>query len=76
MEEVSFGVIGSGFMGSVLAHTAAKFPYARCVGAADTELPHAEGLADPLAFVKDLHGFTEAEVKLVMRDNALALLNG
>ncbi|MGD9705502.1 MAG: amidohydrolase family protein [Acidimicrobiia bacterium] len=40
-----------------------------------SDFPHAEGLADPLAFVKDLHGFTEAEVKLVMRDNALALLN-
>ena len=41
-----------------------------------SDFPHAEGLADPLAFVKDLDGFSEAEVRLIMRDNALALLNG
>ena len=41
-----------------------------------SDFPHAEGLADPLAFVKDLDGFSEDEVRLIMRDNALALLNG
>jgi predicted TIM-barrel fold metal-dependent hydrolase len=38
-----------------------------------SDYPHAEGLADPKAFVDDLVGFTEAEIKLVMRENALAL---
>jgi predicted TIM-barrel fold metal-dependent hydrolase len=41
-----------------------------------SDFPHAEGLADPLAFVRDLDGFSEAEVKLIMRDNALTVLNG
>jgi predicted TIM-barrel fold metal-dependent hydrolase len=38
-----------------------------------SDYPHAEGLADPLAFVDDLPGFTADEVRLVMRENALAL---
>jgi predicted TIM-barrel fold metal-dependent hydrolase len=38
-----------------------------------SDYPHAEGLADPKAFVDDLAGFSAAEVKLVMRENALAL---
>jgi predicted TIM-barrel fold metal-dependent hydrolase len=38
-----------------------------------SDYPHAEGLADPLSFVDDLPGFTDAEIRLVMRDNALAL---
>lgn len=41
-----------------------------------SDFPHAEGLADPLAFVNDLPGFTDAEVHQVMRSNALTLLNG
>ena len=41
-----------------------------------SDFPHAEGLADPLAFVRDLDGFSEAEVRLIMRDNALTVLNG
>lgn len=41
-----------------------------------SDYPHAEGLADPLAFVHDLHGFSDAEVQRVMSSNALALLNG
>jgi len=41
-----------------------------------SDYPHAEGLADPLAFVNDLPGFTDAEVHQVMRSNALTLLNG
>jgi predicted dehydrogenase len=48
MEQISFGVIGCGFMGSVLAQTASEFPHARCVGAADTDLAHAEALAQAL----------------------------
>jgi len=48
MEPITFGVIGSGFMGSVLAHTASEFPYARCVGAADSALPRAQALSQTL----------------------------
>jgi len=38
-----------------------------------SDWPHAEGLAEPTAFVDDLEGFTDEEVRLVMRENALAL---
>ena len=45
MDAITFGVIGSGFMGTVLAKTASALPYARCVGAADIDFSHAQGLA-------------------------------
>ncbi len=38
-----------------------------------SDYPHAEGLADPLSFVNDLPGFTDDEIRLVMRENGLAL---
>ena len=38
-----------------------------------SDYPHAEGLADPLAFVDDLPGFSDDEIRLVMRENALEL---
>jgi predicted TIM-barrel fold metal-dependent hydrolase len=38
-----------------------------------SDYPHAEGLAVPKAFVDDLSGFDAGEIKLVMRENALAL---
>ncbi len=38
-----------------------------------SDFPHAEGLADPLSFVHDLDGFSDADIKLIMRDNGLAL---
>jgi predicted TIM-barrel fold metal-dependent hydrolase len=38
-----------------------------------SDYPHAEGLADPKAFVDDLDGFDGEEIKLVMRENGLAL---
>jgi len=38
-----------------------------------SDYPHAEGLADPLSFVNDLPGFSADEIRLVMRENALAL---
>ncbi len=38
-----------------------------------SDYPHAEGLADPKAFVADLPGFSDEEIRLVMRENALAL---
>jgi predicted TIM-barrel fold metal-dependent hydrolase len=41
-----------------------------------SDWPHTEGLAEPLAFVKDLErdGYTEAEQQAVLRDNAAALV--
>ncbi|CAN5728038.1 amidohydrolase family protein [soil metagenome] len=38
-----------------------------------SDYPHAEGLADPTSFVDDLAGFSDEEVRLVMRENALGL---
>ncbi len=38
-----------------------------------SDYPHAEGLADPLAFVDDLPGFSDEDIRLVMRENALEL---
>jgi predicted TIM-barrel fold metal-dependent hydrolase len=39
-----------------------------------SDYPHAEGLADPCAFVHDLPGFDDAEIRKIMRDNGLALV--
>ena len=41
-----------------------------------SDWPHTEGLAEPLAFVKDLErdGYTEAEQRAVLHDNAAALV--
>ncbi len=39
-----------------------------------SDYPHAEGLADPCAFVHDLDGFSDAEIRRIMRDNGLALV--
>jgi predicted TIM-barrel fold metal-dependent hydrolase len=39
-----------------------------------SDWPHGEGLARPTDFVKELHAFTDDEVRLVMRDNCLRLL--
>ncbi|MGI9614416.1 MAG: amidohydrolase family protein [Acidimicrobiales bacterium] len=43
-----------------------------------SDWPHAEGLAHPLDYSGELErdGFSEEEVRLVMRDNALAMLAG
>ncbi len=38
-----------------------------------SDWPHAEGLADPRSFVQDLEGFSDEEIRLIMRDNAEAL---
>ena len=38
-----------------------------------SDWPHAEGLAVPTQFASQLGGFSDAEVKMVMRDNALGL---
>ena len=39
-----------------------------------SDWPHGEGLAEPTDFAKELDGFDEAEVRKIMRDNALELL--
>jgi len=39
-----------------------------------SDFPHAEGLPDPLDFVKDVPTFTPEQLRLVMRDNARELL--
>jgi predicted dehydrogenase len=44
MKEISFAVIGSGFMGGVLARTGSELPYARCVAAADLDFERANKL--------------------------------
>jgi predicted TIM-barrel fold metal-dependent hydrolase len=40
-----------------------------------SDYPHAEGLADPISYIKDLKNFDypDADCKLVMRDNGIAL---
>jgi predicted TIM-barrel fold metal-dependent hydrolase len=38
-----------------------------------SDYPHAEGLADPASFVKDLEGFGDDEIRLIMRENAREL---
>jgi predicted TIM-barrel fold metal-dependent hydrolase len=39
-----------------------------------SDWPHGEGLANPVDFVKELHDFSDDEIRRVMRDNALELL--
>jgi predicted TIM-barrel fold metal-dependent hydrolase len=41
-----------------------------------SDWPHTEGIAEPLAFVKDLEeaGYTDGEIQLVVHDNAAALV--
>ena len=38
-----------------------------------SDFPHAEGIEVPTDFVHQLEGFTPDEIRLVMRENALAL---
>jgi predicted TIM-barrel fold metal-dependent hydrolase len=40
---------------------------------AGSDWPHAEGLADPTDYARDLAGLSDAEIRLVMRENALGL---
>ncbi len=40
---------------------------------AGSDWPHAEGLVNPTDYVYDLKGLSDAEIRLVMRDNALGL---
>jgi predicted dehydrogenase len=45
MRDIGFAVIGSGFMGGVLAKAASELPYAKCLGAADVDIGRAQKLA-------------------------------
>jgi predicted dehydrogenase len=60
MEAISFAVIGSGFMGALLARAAAELPHGRCVAAMDVDAARAESL------VADVGGtaFTDYEEML------------
>ena len=39
-----------------------------------SDYPHAEGLSEPTAFVHDLDGFSDDEIRLIMRDNGWSLV--
>jgi predicted TIM-barrel fold metal-dependent hydrolase len=39
-----------------------------------SDWPHVEGLADPASFVKELEGVADADVRKIMRENALGLV--
>jgi predicted TIM-barrel fold metal-dependent hydrolase len=39
-----------------------------------SDWPHGEGLESPLSFTKELRGFSEGDVRKIMRDNALDFL--
>jgi predicted TIM-barrel fold metal-dependent hydrolase len=39
-----------------------------------SDWPHGEGLEQPIDFTKELDGFSDAEVRKIMRDNALELI--
>ena len=39
-----------------------------------SDYPHAEGLADPVSFEKEIHGLPETDVRKIMHDNARALV--
>lgn len=39
-----------------------------------SDWPHGEGLEDPVAFTEELSGFSDADIRKIMRDNALDLL--
>lgn len=46
MRDITFAVIGAGFMGKVLARVGHELPYARCAAAADVNLANAQSLLD------------------------------
>jgi predicted dehydrogenase len=46
MKDITFAVIGSGFMGSLLARVCSELPYTRCVAAADLEFAQADQLTN------------------------------
>jgi len=45
MRDITYAVIGCGFMGGVLARVGSELPYARCIAASDIDIERAKGLA-------------------------------
>ena len=45
MKDITFAVIGSGFMGGVLARVSSELPYAHCIAASDVDFARAQKLA-------------------------------
>ena len=41
-----------------------------------SDFPHAEGLARPREFAEELAGLSDAEQRMILRDNTLGLLGG
>ena len=39
-----------------------------------SDFPHGEGLAEPTDFIHDLDGYSDSDIKLVMRDNGYGLI--
>lgn len=39
-----------------------------------SDFPHAEGIASPISFVEDLKGFSEGDVRKIMRENTRGLI--
>jgi len=48
MEEITFSVIGAGFMGGLLAQVGCELPYTKLIAAADTDFSRARALTDRL----------------------------
>ena len=63
MKDITFAVIGSGFMGTLLAKTASEMPYTKCVSAADSLLPRAQKLTARLGgrAYEDFHEMLDKE---------------
>lgn len=45
MKDITFAIIGSGMMGSILTAAASELPYVKCVGTADVDFTRAQMLA-------------------------------
>lgn len=63
MNDITFAVIGSGFMGNILAKTASEAPGTQFVGAADIILPRAKALTERLGgrAYEDFHEMLKKE---------------
>ena len=44
MKDITFALIGSGFMGGVLATAASELPYVKCIASADVDLVRAQNV--------------------------------
>ncbi|MGE5581722.1 MAG: Gfo/Idh/MocA family protein [Bacillota bacterium] len=46
MKNITFAVVGSGFMGQIIAEAASELPYTQCVGAVDVDIKQARTLVE------------------------------